>query len=214
MDNWESMARNLWQLLDDIDTADDWAKGNNTAYRRAVRKYAHMRFYHMLSDGYIIWPKGSTPPGNAFPRHGPGSVPDAPADTHHSGSDRLADRDRLRRNLEQTGAAIDTDRGDMTIWLQENARKLIDAAKIREYAAVKTENEAHAYIRLESERDNLRALLRRVEWEGWGNNGCEAVPACPSCGVEEGLKSRPGYKGTYRQHAPDCELAAALGGGS
>lgn len=34
----------LWQIIDDIDTADDWAKDNDRAYRQAVCKLQYKRW--------------------------------------------------------------------------------------------------------------------------------------------------------------------------
>lgn len=64
---WRKRAEALWQLLDHIDTADDWAKDNEAAYRTAVRKYAHKRFEWADSDGYTLaWKEGDA---DATQRH-------------------------------------------------------------------------------------------------------------------------------------------------
>lgn len=67
MTDWEKMAKDLWQLLDDIDTVDDWARSNDVAYRRNARKIAAKRFEHMHSDGHIVWPVGEKRPVEAQP---------------------------------------------------------------------------------------------------------------------------------------------------
>lgn len=56
-------------------------------------------------------------------------------------------------------------------------------------------------LRLLDEVTRTRALLRRIEWRGrW--NDCPGGPldACPDCGS------------LSMKHAPDCELAALIGG--
>jgi len=65
MMDYKQAAIDLWQLLDNIDTADDWAKSNGTAYRAAVRKYAHKRFKIFTSDGYSLF----TPAGEIVDYH-------------------------------------------------------------------------------------------------------------------------------------------------
>ena len=51
---WRQRAEFLWVLLDDIDTADDLAKGNERLYRNLVRKYHAKRFEVAFSDGYSL----------------------------------------------------------------------------------------------------------------------------------------------------------------
>ena len=58
----------------------------------------------------------------------------------------------------------------------------------------------------ESEVISLRALLTEVEWlEGYDSQGDEIIE-CPVCHAQQSSY------GEYRKHAPDCRLAAALGG--
>ena len=40
----------LWKLLDDIDTASDWAKSNDIAYRKAVEKIRFITRTEFLSS--------------------------------------------------------------------------------------------------------------------------------------------------------------------
>jgi len=52
---WKDIALNLYAILDDIDTIDDWAKGNDIAYRDAVsKKQAEKNKYLFSPDGYTI----------------------------------------------------------------------------------------------------------------------------------------------------------------
>jgi len=55
----------LFGLLDDIDTADDMAKSNETVYREMVRNIHRRRFEVASTDGYTVTflpppPKGET----------------------------------------------------------------------------------------------------------------------------------------------------------
>jgi len=45
----------LWDLLDDIDTADDIAKDNDKLYRDLVRKESRKRFNVCTTDGYKLF---------------------------------------------------------------------------------------------------------------------------------------------------------------
>jgi hypothetical protein len=58
-------------------------------------------------------------------------------------------------------------------------------------------NLASALTKERKKNAHLRALLRRYEWAS-DNQG---APVCPECG---------GHR-DYEAHAPDCELAPALG---
>lgn len=51
---YEAAARFLFDLLDDIDTFDDMAKGNDAAYRAAVQKVHRRRFEVATTDGYTV----------------------------------------------------------------------------------------------------------------------------------------------------------------
>lgn len=49
--DWQKIARELYKMLDWIDTFDDMAKDNEEAYRAAVRREHKKRFkYHSLFD--------------------------------------------------------------------------------------------------------------------------------------------------------------------
>ncbi len=61
--NWEAIARALWGLLDDIDTAGDMFKPERQAHERYVQAKANKRNDYMHSpDGYALVP---TAPGAA-----------------------------------------------------------------------------------------------------------------------------------------------------
>lgn len=47
---WEAIARALYDLLDDCDTADDIAKENDAEFRRLVRKAHQSRFLYGRPD--------------------------------------------------------------------------------------------------------------------------------------------------------------------
>ena len=54
----KKIAEDLWQLLDDIDTASDVAKANDVQYRSLVRQIHMKRFEYADSDGQTIsWRK-------------------------------------------------------------------------------------------------------------------------------------------------------------
>ena len=50
----QRQAKFLFQLLDDIDTVDDQAKGNYIAYRRMVKAIHPRRFEVATTDGYEV----------------------------------------------------------------------------------------------------------------------------------------------------------------
>lgn len=50
----EEIATALFQLLDDIDTADDLAKDNDKLYRNLVRRAHTKRFRYASTDGYSL----------------------------------------------------------------------------------------------------------------------------------------------------------------
>ena len=52
--NWEQIARDLYDLLDDIDTADDLAKSDDKLYRALVRQAHAKRFKYATTDGYTV----------------------------------------------------------------------------------------------------------------------------------------------------------------
>ena len=45
----------LWDLLDNIDTASDMAKGNDKAYREYVENQQSRRHQRVTSDGYNLF---------------------------------------------------------------------------------------------------------------------------------------------------------------
>lgn len=51
---WEQIARNLFNLLDDCDTADDIAKSDDAMFRSLVRKAHKERFKYGQTDGYEV----------------------------------------------------------------------------------------------------------------------------------------------------------------
>ena len=54
----KKIAEDLWQLLDDIDTASDVAKENHVYYRSLVRRIHMKRFEYAESNGKTItWKK-------------------------------------------------------------------------------------------------------------------------------------------------------------
>ena len=54
----QRIAEDLWQLLDDIDTASDVAKANDVQYRSLVRRIHMKRFEYAESNGKTItWKK-------------------------------------------------------------------------------------------------------------------------------------------------------------
>jgi len=51
----DEMIEFLWQIIDDIDTASDWAKSNDVAYRKAVEKIQKRRWETgITTDGYTL----------------------------------------------------------------------------------------------------------------------------------------------------------------
>ncbi len=51
--DYEAIARFLFDVIDEIDTVDDWAKGNDVAYRRNVKIIQQRRFEVVaVCDGY------------------------------------------------------------------------------------------------------------------------------------------------------------------
>jgi|TARA_R110000737_G_scaffold90642_3_gene122931 hypothetical protein len=52
--DWESQARFLWDLLDNIDTLDDACKGDDLAFRSHARTQQARRFEISDSDGYVV----------------------------------------------------------------------------------------------------------------------------------------------------------------
>jgi hypothetical protein len=51
---WEERAKALWQLLDDIDTADDACRGHDPAFRERTRELVKRRHAILSSDGYAL----------------------------------------------------------------------------------------------------------------------------------------------------------------
>lgn len=58
---WKARAEFLYGILDDIDTADDLAKGNESLYRNLVRRHHARRFEAAGSDGYELQWKDQIP---------------------------------------------------------------------------------------------------------------------------------------------------------
>jgi hypothetical protein len=56
MTDFKKIAEDLWQILDNIDTASDIAKGDDKLYRSLVAQEHKKRFEYAGTDGYIlIW---------------------------------------------------------------------------------------------------------------------------------------------------------------
>lgn len=51
---WKVRAERLWQLLDDIDTLADAAKGHTAAYLRGIGRLHALRWKYADSDGYVL----------------------------------------------------------------------------------------------------------------------------------------------------------------
>lgn len=59
----EGVVRFLWQLLDNIDTADDMAKSDDAAYRRIAKAQQARRWESgITTDGYTIDLGGAAAP--------------------------------------------------------------------------------------------------------------------------------------------------------
>ncbi len=50
----QEVAEALWDLLDDIDTADDAFRDDDAGFRNYARKAVKERFKHAASDGYTL----------------------------------------------------------------------------------------------------------------------------------------------------------------
>lgn len=61
MSIWRERAENLFDLLDDIDTADDVAKDNDVLYRRMTRALQAKRWDYATTDGYTLAWKDKLP---------------------------------------------------------------------------------------------------------------------------------------------------------
>jgi hypothetical protein len=59
---WKKRAEDLWQIIDDIDTYSDVAKGNHELYRNLVYKRQKDRFAILTSNGYDLFLPGTEPP--------------------------------------------------------------------------------------------------------------------------------------------------------
>jgi len=51
---WEEIARKLWSFLDDVDTADDFAKSDAALYRNLTREAHEKRWQLSTSDGFDV----------------------------------------------------------------------------------------------------------------------------------------------------------------
>lgn len=51
---WKERAKALWQLLDDIDTADDACRGDDKAFRERARELIKRRNNILSSDGHTL----------------------------------------------------------------------------------------------------------------------------------------------------------------
>ncbi len=114
-------------------------------------------------------------------------------------SDWLDRGDRLEREVATEGYG----RGELQDWLDIHARELIDANKAVRAQSIR-DGECWELLNVrDNDVDNLKALLRRVEWWEDVPGQHDQLKWCVSCREEIG-----------DGHAPDCELAAATGGGS
>ena len=52
--DFEWIATQLWDLLDDIDTISDMVKGDDKAYRKGVERIQRERFKYADSNGYVL----------------------------------------------------------------------------------------------------------------------------------------------------------------
>lgn len=52
---YQKLSQDLWNLLDDISTADDAAKSNDKAFRKRAYELAEKRNQLMSSDGYRLF---------------------------------------------------------------------------------------------------------------------------------------------------------------
>ena len=52
--DWESIAKALWGLLDDVDTLSDSMKPEVTPYMKAVDRIVRKRHDLLVSDGYVL----------------------------------------------------------------------------------------------------------------------------------------------------------------
>lgn len=51
----QNLVTGLWDLLDNIDTTSDIAKGNEIIYRQQVERIQRRRFDLVTSDGYDLF---------------------------------------------------------------------------------------------------------------------------------------------------------------
>jgi len=51
---WQDRAEFLWQLLDDIDTADDACREHDSTFRERAREIVKRRHEILVSDGYFL----------------------------------------------------------------------------------------------------------------------------------------------------------------
>lgn len=54
-EEWKAKAEALWALLDDIDTASDMFKPEQTNFYKYVMRKCEERSKHMVSDGYKLY---------------------------------------------------------------------------------------------------------------------------------------------------------------
>ncbi len=52
---WRELVETLWDIIDDIDTMDDVCRGDDVAYRKAVRRLQKKRWETgITTDGYTL----------------------------------------------------------------------------------------------------------------------------------------------------------------
>ena len=59
--DWKKAAKELWQIIDDIDTYSDVCKSNNDSFRDMVEQKQKQRFKILESDGYKLYQPGTMP---------------------------------------------------------------------------------------------------------------------------------------------------------
>ena len=65
--NWKKAAKDLWAIIDDIDTYSDVCKSNNDSFRHMVEQKQKERFKILESDGYQLFQPGTMPAPNRKP---------------------------------------------------------------------------------------------------------------------------------------------------
>lgn len=72
--DYKPVAEALWQLLDNISTAGDMAKGDDAAFRRMADGFCEQRGKYLESDGYKLYWPGTMPKNESEPVEAPKEV--------------------------------------------------------------------------------------------------------------------------------------------